>query len=264
MKMNPLSKSFYSHPQPRESGWNTLHESRMKAKALPAGVLLKHLMMLTLAYLLPSSDHGLNCEEAWCSEKEKEEWGFFFFFFSFPFLRTKKIKRTVSRPEHYWSEVKVIQLCPTLCNPMDCSPWNSPGQKTGVGSLFLFQGIFPTWRSNPGLLHCRHIPYQLKHQGSPRILEWVAYPFSRGSSQPRRWTRVSCIAGGFFTNWAIREALIEIPWSLSRERCEHSYFSFCFILLCLNCSWLCISVNLLYCSLTLQELQFTFSPLSLC
>ena len=37
-------------------------------------------------------------------------------------------------------------------------------------------------------------------QGNPRILEWVAYPFSRGSSRPRNWTRVSCIAGGFFTN----------------------------------------------------------------
>ena len=35
-----------------------------------------------------------------------------------------------------------------------------------------------------------------------RILEWVANPFSRGSSQPRNWTRVSCIAGGFFTSWA--------------------------------------------------------------
>ena len=45
-------------------------------------------------------------------------------------------------------------------------------------------------------------------QGSPRILEWVAYPFSRGSSQPRSWTGVSCIAGGFFTNWAIRKTLI--------------------------------------------------------
>ena len=37
-------------------------------------------------------------------------------------------------------------------------------------------------------------------QGRPRILEWVAYPFSRGSSQCRNWTRVSCIAGGFFTS----------------------------------------------------------------
>ena len=39
-----------------------------------------------------------------------------------------------------------------------------------------------------------------------RILEWVAFPFSRGSSQPRDWTQVSCIAGGFFTSWATREA----------------------------------------------------------
>ena len=44
-------------------------------------------------------------------------------------------------------------------------------------------------------------------KGSPRMLERVAYPFSRGSSRPRNWTRVSCIAGGFFTNWAMREAL---------------------------------------------------------
>ena len=40
-----------------------------------------------------------------------------------------------------------------------------------------------------------------------RILEWVSSPFSRGSSRPRNQTRVSCIAGGFFTNWATREAL---------------------------------------------------------
>ena len=52
----------------------------------------------------------------------------------------------------------------------------------------------------PDLPHCRQILYQLSHKGSPRILEWVAYPFSRGSSQPRNQTGVSCIAGGFFTN----------------------------------------------------------------
>ena len=85
-------------------------------------------------------------------------------------------------------------------------PWNSPGQNTGVGSLSLLQGIFPTQGSNPDLPHCRGILYQLSHQGNPRILEWVAYPFSSGSSQPRNQTRVSCIAGRFFTNWAIREA----------------------------------------------------------
>ena len=66
------------------------------------------------------------------------------------------------------------------------SPWNSPGQNTGVGSL-----------------------YQLSHKGSPRILEWVAYTFSSGSSWPRNQTRVSCTAGGFFTNSAIREAPVQ-------------------------------------------------------
>ena len=63
-------------------------------------------------------------------------------------------------------------------------PWNSPGQNTGVGSLSLLQGIVPTLGSNLGLPHCRRILYQLSHKGSPRILEWVAYPFSRGSSDP--------------------------------------------------------------------------------
>ena len=86
------------------------------------------------------------------------------------------------------------------------SSWNSPGQNTGVGTLSPFQGIFPTQGSNPGILHCRQILYQLSHKGTPRILEWVVYPFSRESSQPRNWTGVSCIAGRFFTNWAIRKS----------------------------------------------------------
>ena len=80
------------------------------------------------------------------------------------------------------------------------SPWNYPGQKTGVGSLSLLQG------SNPGLPNCRRILYQLSHQGSPRILVWLAYPFSSGSSQPRNRTGASFTAGRFFTNWAISEA----------------------------------------------------------
>ena len=65
------------------------------------------------------------------------------------------------------------------------SPWDSPGQNTGVGSLSLLQGIFPTRGSNPGLLHCKWILLLLSHPGSPRILEWVACPFSKESSQPR-------------------------------------------------------------------------------
>ena len=86
------------------------------------------------------------------------------------------------------------------------SPLSSLGQNTGVGSLSLLLGIFPTQGSNPGISHYRWILYQLSHKGSPRILECIAYPFSRGSSQSRNWTKVSRITGGFFTSWATREA----------------------------------------------------------
>ena len=71
------------------------------------------------------------------------------------------------------------------------SPGNRPGQNTGVGSLSLLQGIFPTQGSNPGLPHCGRILYLLSHQVSPRILAWVASPFSSG---PRSGTGVSCTA----------------------------------------------------------------------
>ena len=82
---------------------------------------------------------------------------------------------------------------------------DSSGKNTGVGCHALLQGIFPTHGLNPGLLHCRQTLSRPSHQGSPRILEWVAYPFSRGTSWPRNWIRVSCIVGGFFTSWATRE-----------------------------------------------------------
>ena len=96
------------------------------------------------------------------------------------------------------------------------SPWNSIDQNTGIGNLSLLQRIFPTQGSNPGFPHCRQILYQLSHKGSPRTLEWVAYPFSRGSSRPRNWTGVSHIAGRFFTNWAIREACGGIKTNINR------------------------------------------------
>ena len=104
--------------------------------------------------------------------------------------------------------VKVTHSCPTLWPHELYSPCNFPGKNTGVGSLSFLQGIFPTQGSNPGLPHGRQILSQLSHKGSPRILEWVAYSFSSGSSRPRNQTGVSCIAGRFFTNWAMREALI--------------------------------------------------------
>ena len=111
----------------------------------------------------------------------------------------------------------VTQSCPTLCNPMDYGPpgssvgGDSPGKNTGVGCHALFKGIFPTQGLNPGLPHCRGIFYHLSHQGSPRTLEWIAYPSSRRSSRPRNRNRVSCIAGRF------------LPDELPRKPLFHSY-----------------------------------------
>ena len=85
----------------------------------------------------------------------------------------------------------VAQSRLTLFDPMDCSPQgssvhgDSPGKNTGVGCHALLQGIFLTQGLKLDLLHCRQILYCLIHQGSPGILEWVAYPFSRELPDPR-------------------------------------------------------------------------------
>ena len=94
----------------------------------------------------------------------------------------------------------VAQSWLTLCDPMDCSPPGSPGKNMGVGCPALLQGIFPTQGPNPGLLCYRPILYCLSLQGSPRILEWVVYPSSQGTSPPRNQIGVSRMAGGFFTS----------------------------------------------------------------
>ena len=108
-----------------------------------------------------------------------------------------------------WSESESLSVISDSLRPHgQYSPGNSPSQNTGVGSLSPLQGIFPTQGSNLGLSHCRQIFYQLSHKGSPRILEWVAYAFYSGSSQPRNQNKVSCIARRFFTNWAMRESLM--------------------------------------------------------
>ena len=64
------------------------------------------------------------------------------------------------------------------------SPWNSLDQNTGVCSISLLQGIFPTQGLKPTLPHCRQILNQFNHRGRPRILEWVAYPFSSRLPDP--------------------------------------------------------------------------------
>ena len=114
-------------------------------------------------------------------------------------------KLTVTKGER-WKKWKSLSCVRPFGAQGLYSSWNSPGQNTGVGSFSLLQGIPPTPGLNPGLPPCRQILYQLSHKGSPRVLEWVACPFSRGSSGSRNWTGVSHTAGGFFTNWAMREA----------------------------------------------------------
>ena len=104
----------------------------------------------------------------------------------------------------------VTLSCLTVSPPGSSVHGDSPSENTGVGCHALLQDIFPMQGSNPGLPHCRWILYRLSHQGSPRILEWVTWPFSRGSSWPRNRTRVSCSAGRFFTGCATREALSSV------------------------------------------------------
>ena len=110
-----------------------------------------------------------------------------------------------------------------------------------MDSCSLLQGIFPTQGSNPGLPHCRRILHQLSHKGSPRILEWVAYPFSTGSSWLGNGTGVSCIAGRFFTNWAMRKAQL-----LPNYIFYNFYNSCCFIWCIGSCEfflsskWMCL------------------------
>ena len=78
---------------------------------------------------------------------------------------------------------KVAQSCPALCDPMDYTVHGILQVRILEWvAVSLLQGIFPTQGLIPGLPRCRWILYQLSHKGSPRILEWVAYPFSRGSS----------------------------------------------------------------------------------
>ena len=98
-------------------------------------------------------------------------------------LRTKTIESFRDQSCRHESEVKVAQSCPTLCNPMDCT---------------------------------------VRRILQARILEWVAFPFSRGSSQPRNRTQVSCIAGGFFTSWATREAIEEDKETANHAFCQRA------------------------------------------
>ena len=99
-------------------------------------------------------------------------------------ILNKIFYNTNSTVIYLWVESE-SRTCLTLRLHGPSRPRNSPGQNTGVCSLSLLQGIFPTPESNPALLHYQQILCQLSHKGSPTILEWVAYPFSSRSSRLR-------------------------------------------------------------------------------
>ena len=94
------------------------------------------------------------------------------------------------------------------------SPWHSPGKNTGVGCHFVFQCMKVKSESEvaqlgptpPDPMDCSLPGSSIHGIFQARVLEWVAISFSRGSSQPRNRTGVSCTAGRFLTSWAAREA----------------------------------------------------------
>ena len=105
-------------------------------------------------------------------------------------------------------KVKVVQSCPTLCDPMDYKTVHGILQAKILESVaFPFSRGSSQSRDQTQGSHIAGRCFTIEPQVDPGMLEWVAYPFSSGSSQPRNRTRVSYIAGGFFPNWAIRDAL---------------------------------------------------------
>ena len=99
------------------------------------------------------------------------------------------------------SESECCSVVSNSCDPMDYTVHGILQARMLEWVAFPFsRGSSQPRDGNPGLPHCRGILYQLSHKGSPRRTEWVAYPFSSGSSHPRNGTGVSCIASGLFTN----------------------------------------------------------------
>ena len=96
----------------------------------------------------------------------------------------------------FYSCMKWSESCSVVSNSLWphglCSPWNSPGRNTGVGSLSLHEGIFPTQDPNTGLLHCRQILSWLSHQGLLGIHSYVdGYMLCLGF----------CACGGYYREW---------------------------------------------------------------
>ena len=116
--------------------------------------------------------------------------------------RNHKENQKVSQVE--WRVMFIFKSRMTKCP----TSWETPEKWKS-----LFHSLTTSWETpeseSPTL--CDSMDYIVHVILQARILEWVAFPFSSGSSHPRDWTQVSHIAGGFFTNWAIREALVPGP-----------------------------------------------------
>ena len=112
-------------------------------------------------------------------------------------------------------KVKVAQYCPTLCNPKDYTVHGILQARILEWVAVPFSRGSSQPRDQTQVSHTAGA-YQLSHQGSPWILGWVAFLFSSRSSWPRNWAGVPGIAGGFFTSWAAREKSSFSPssWAL--------------------------------------------------
>ena len=108
--------------------------------------------------------------------------------------KAKRTRKSLSSPSPLTDpelECKVKHQGPCIMSdswrlPGLYSPWDSPGQNTGVASLFLLRGIFPTQGLNLGLLHCRRILYQLSYQGKSRFIIFSVF----GSHNPHEYLSI--------------------------------------------------------------------------
>ena len=147
-------------------------------------------------------------------------------------------------------KVLVTQLCLLLCDPMGCRPQASLSMEfyrqeywSGFSSVQFSRSVMSDSLQPVGLQHTRFpcpaplLKFAQTHvhwvsdaiQSSHRLsspLEWVALPFSRGSSQTRDQTQVSCHSGGFFTSWPTREVLFSTAYKFTASLLSHDY-TFC-------------------------------------
>ena len=99
---------------------------------------------------------------------------------------SKSLVKTAEWLFFKWSESRSVVSNSLRLHGL-CSPWNSPGQNTGVSSLSLLQGIFPTQGLNPGLPHCRRILNQVSHKRS----SFSSVQFSRSVMSNSLWPHES-------------------------------------------------------------------------